>query len=342
MTAPFSKIYTDYIVVAISLVPIFADIFFGGVGTIELIVAWLMSGAFAWFIFEIIDAHRLGSFERSHTMPIAWSLLALLTNFNQHIYSGGNSLFALLPMLGFLVVVYTVLHTWQNRMSPIEYIISGIAIGVLSTINSYWLIYILLFPVIFYMLRSWSTRNLASLILGILIPIWFTYCFRLFVFGSPNADGFLISYGDIINSFYPTYIVYSFTSWTFFAIIILLLIIYSVVGLSLDVASTVKANWGIVMISVLGLIYAICALIDYTHLPKHLGILSVLLSLLVCINHSHFKSALHDWWIISIIITMIVLDLVPHFSELWEFMDVPGIMGQASTYFAQFSFSNIF
>lgn len=342
MTAPFSKKYTDYIVVAISLVPVLADLFFGGVGTIELIVAWLLSGAFAWFIFEIIDAHRLGSFDRNHSIPIAWAILALLTNFNQHIYSGGNTLLPLLPMLGFLVVIYTVPNTWQNRMSPVEFIVSGITIGFLSTVNCYWLVYILFFPVIFYMLRSWSTRNLASLILGILIPVWFAYCIRLFIFGSLNADGFLFSYVDIINSFYPTYVVYSFTTWIYITIITLLLIIYSIVGLSIDVGSTVKANWSIVMISVMSLIYAICALIDYTHLTNHLGILSILLCLLVCIIHSHFKSALHDWWIILIIITMIVLNLVPHFSELWEILDVPSVMLQVSTYFAQFSFGNIF
>lgn len=327
MVAPFDKRQTDYIVVAISVIPILAQNFIGKIGIIGLCVNWLAAGLFSVIISNIIEQNRLGLFDRNHSVAISWSLISMvlnfsLINFNEYYESQTVELWLnvnkaewlyLLQMLGFLLILFTVMQTWQKKIATIQYLICGFIIGIVSTFLDYSLLWLLFFPVILYQMRTWSNQNWGSLISGLILSIWTCYVCRMFLLGVDNADNFILSYATIIDRLMPTRINYTLWEWVFIAFIALLLIIYSILGYAINVAKTVKASASVTMLSTLCLIITIIATIDIYHLQNYLGMLSIFMSLQISIHQSCLLNIKNEWWTIIIVALLAILSIASLF-----------------------------
>lgn len=328
MTQPFSYYkQTDYIVVALSIVPIIAQVLLSDVSAVALCVNWIAAGVFAWIIWDIIERHHLGLLDRNHALSISWTLMSLvlnfaLINFNEYetnadvaqwMYVDKSEWKYLIQMSGFLVIIYSVMQTWQHRIDPIRLLSCGAIIGVVSTFLNYSLLWLLLFPVFFYYMRSWSKQNWGSLITGLVLAIWISYIVKLIVAGEDNADGFILSYATLIDNLMPERIEYTFWEWVFMGFTALLLIIYSISGYAINVAKTVKAHSSVIMLSTLSLIITALAIIDLSHLPNYLGLLSIFLSFQISIHQSCLIDAKNEWWTLFLLFLYIVLSIMPLF-----------------------------
>ena len=327
MIAPFDKRQTDYIVVAISVVPMFVQWFIGGIGAIALCANWAAAGLFSWIIWNIIEVNRLGTYNRNHAISISWSILSMVMNFAMINFKefdkwadtatwlsiDATEWIYLLQMLGALIIMATVMDTWQNRIATLHFLLCGIIMGILSTISSNVLFWLLLFPGILYQMRSWSRQNWGSLFSGIVLAIWLCYVGRMVLLGVENADAFILSFGNIFDTLLPTLINYTLWEWIFMAFVALLLIIYSIAGFTLNVAKTVKANAIVVMLAMMSLFITLIAVIDLSHLSNYLGMLAILSSIQISIHQSCVDDPRNEWWTIAIIVTLAVLSVVSQF-----------------------------
>ena len=103
----------------------------------------------------------------------------------------------------------------------------------------------------------------------------------------------------------------------FIGYIAILIIIYSIAGLTNNVANSVKAYSSIIMLSILSFIITIIAIIDISHLENYLGIIAILLSFQVSIHQSYINSAKNEWWTIAIIAGLAILSIVSLFSFIF-------------------------
>ena len=169
MIAPFGKKYTDYIIVAVSVVPILAQVLLSGIGATALCANWIASGLFAWMIWNIIEVNHLGIFKRNHAFPISWALISMVLNFaliNFNEYKDGTlaaerwydidkfQWYYLIQMLGLLLIIMTMMQTWQNKIATLPLIFCGLITGAVSTLLNYSLFWLLFFPIILYQLLS--------------------------------------------------------------------------------------------------------------------------------------------------------------------------------------------
>lgn len=321
MTAPFDRKSTGIYLIALPLVPIIVHIFMSETSTLALVGNWLFSGIIAWVISDLIDRHHLGTYNNNHALPISWSIISsvltfALINFNE----AGSSSIDLIQMTGFASILYFVTLTWQQRVSPILYMISGGIIGIVSVFFHFALLWIFLFPVIFYHMRTTSRENYGSLFTGLLLTIWIVYCLHLLVFGEASADAYILSYKDIIEEFRPDVLDYTPLEWVMLAFTLLLLIIYSISGYTLNVTKSVMSEGCVTMFSTLSLILAVISIFDITHLPNYLGLLSILLCLQISIHQSCILKARNDWWIISAVIILTIMNV---FSIIYDkFADI--------------------
>ena len=326
MVSPFDHKQTDYIIVISSIVPIIAQVVLGDVSAIPLCINWLASGILAWIIWDIIERHHLGISNRNHSVAISWTLTSIvlnyaLINFNEYETGIGTIWFIigkwewmyLSQIFGFLIIMFSAMQTWQQRTATINLLVCGLVIGFVSSYLNYSLFWILLFPVYFYHMRSWSKQNWGSLITGILLSIWLCYAIRFAINGEDAADTYILSYTKIIDNLMPDRINYTFCEWGFLSFIALLLIIYSISGFAINVAKTLKAHASIIMLSTLSLIITILAIIDLSHLPNYLGILSIFLSLQLSIHQSCLINIKNEWWTIIILLLFEVLSIIPLF-----------------------------
>lgn len=332
MIAPFDKKYTDYIIVAVSVVPILAQVLLSGIGATALCANWIASGLFAWMIWNIIEVNHLGIFKRNHAFPISWALISMVLNFaliNFNEYKDGTlaaerwydidkfQWYYLIQMLGLLLIIMTMMQTWQNKIATLPLIFCGLITGAVSTLLNYSLFWLLFFPVILYQLRSLSKQNLGSILTGVVLAIWLCYVGRFFLFGIDNADQHFLSYTKILDHLIPDYIDYTRWEWVFIGYIAILIIIYSIAGLTNNVANSVKAYSSIIMLSILSFIITIIAIIDISHLENYLGIIAILLSFQVSIHQSYINSAKNEWWTITIIAGLAILSIVSLFSFIF-------------------------
>lgn len=327
MVSPFDHKHTDYTIVVLSLAPIVAQVIFGGIGAIGLCVNWLAAGLFSWIIWDIIEQHHLGLVDRNHAISISWALISMvlnfaLINFNEYentssiarwLYVDKSEWRYLFQMLGFLVILSSMMRTWQRRVAPTYFLLSGAIIGVASVFLNYTLLWLILFPFFLYHMRSWSKQNWGSLFSGLILSIWIFYVGKMFIFGEAEADRFILSYSSVIYSLMPERLSYTFWEWVFMAFTALLLIIYSISGFAINVAKTVKAHSSVIMISTLSLVVTAFAIIDLSHLPNYVGIISILLSLQLAIHQSCLIDSKNEWWTIITLIIFAVLGVLPLF-----------------------------
>lgn len=310
----FERKHIDKTIVALSLVPVLLQFFFSGAGAIMLGANWLAAGLFAWIIWDDIERHHLGLVDRNHSISISWALISMVLNYayvNFNEYEIDQ--YTLFVVGGFLIILSVSMRSWQMKVAPLQFILSGVIIGLLSSRSSYCLLWIILFPVIFYHMRSWSKENWGSVITGIILAVWMSYAVRLIFIGEESVGHLWHNYSNFVDGLLPDPLTYSIWEWIFLVFTALLLIIYSISGFFLEVAKTVKANASIIMLSTLSLILTIISLIDLSHLPNYLGLLSIFLSYQISIHQSCIIDAKNDWWTVSILILYAVFSIFPIF-----------------------------
>lgn len=326
MTQPFSYYkQTDYIVVACSFLLVVALIILSDANPLALMLNWLASGAFAWIIKDIFKKHHLGLVDRDHSISISWALISIFLNYallyineyeptvvGSYWFGISSGIWKdLLQMGAFLFMLATAIDTWTHRIDAGRYLLIGALIGGVSTVLNYSIAWLLLFPFIFYLMRSWSKQNCGSLISGLLLAIWVRYVITMIIAGETQADAFIISYRTLIDNLIPGKIDYTFWEWIFIAFTGLLLIIYSISGFAINVAKTVKAHSSVVMISLLTILLTSFAILDLSHLPNYIGLLSIFLSLQLTIHQSCIIDGKNEWWTIAALIIFAVITILP-------------------------------
>lgn len=326
MTQPFSYYkQTDYFVVAGSFVLVIALIFLSDANPFALMLNWIAAGGFAWIISNIFKRHHLGLIDRDHSISISWALISVVLNYtllyikeyestekiNTWVGVDSGLWEYLLQMGGFLIMIATAINTWTHRIDALRFIFIGILIGGISTFLNYSIAWLLLFPFIFYHMRSWSIQNAGSLFSGIVLAIWIRYFVTILVAGMAAADAFILSYSTLIDNLIPGKIDYTYWEWIFIGLIGALLIIYSISGFAINVAKTVKAHSSVVMISTLTIVLTSFAIIDLSHLPNYIGLLSIFLSFQLSIHQSCIIDAKNEWWTIAILLILAIITILP-------------------------------
>lgn len=331
MTAPFDKRKTDYILVALSVVPMLVQYLIGGIGAIALVANWVAAGLFSWIIWNIIEVNRLGIYNRNHAVSISWPILSMVMNFAMINLREMETLpdrgiwlnidiaqwINLIQMFGGLLIMVTVMQTWQNKLATLYFLFCGIVIGVLSAISNNVILWLLLFPGILYQMRSWSLQNWGSLISGVILSIWLCYVGQMLLLGVDTADAFILSYVKFYDTLLPGIFDYTLWEYIFMAFVALLLIIYSIAGIASSVAKSVKANAIVIMLAILSFLITLISVIDLSDLPNYIGMLAILLSIQITIHQSCVNDIRNEWWTISIIIIFAILSIVAQLLPLY-------------------------
>lgn len=312
MIALFEKKNTDLLIISISLIHTLAMTFLAGVSSVTFLINWAVAGGCAFILWDIIEKHRLASLGRNHSRSIAWALISLMLNFVAVNFPGETHDFRSLSLLvGFISFLYISIESWQLKIAPLHYLILGTIVGLLSTYYSFCLYWLLLFPALFYFMRSWSKHNLASLGFGFFFSIWLRYIIQYLIFGEASADNIILSYLSVIEHLIPDTFNYNIYEWIFIAITALLIIIYSIMGFAVNMTKTVKASATITMLSLLSLIISIISIVDISHLTNYIAILALFMSAHMTNLQSYANDIKIDIFILIILLVYAVLDILP-------------------------------
>lgn len=272
-----------------------------------LLANWAVAGLFGYLLWDMVSRNHLHRIDRNHTLFISWATISLILNFAlinfQQLY--------LVQVGGFIMVLALMVQTWQRPVAPIQCIASGAIIGVVSTYYNESLYLILLFPLLFYHMRSWSGRNCGSLVTGVLLAIWVRYCFLYFTAGEATANFVILSYADMLKDLIPSGLHYELWEWVYLGIFAFVLIIFSAIGFIQVEGNSIKADATNMMFSILTLVITVIAILDMTHLPDYIGHLSALLSIQLSLQQSCRYSSLLEWSILFILLVFAILGLLP-------------------------------
>ena len=298
----FSKKQTDYFLFLSSMIPLVTHFFLGQKSFIPLLAIWISTVCFAVGIRNVIVRFNLFSQDSNHSFSISLALLApFLTSV--YAYFGTNHLEFLIQALGFLFVLYLVSYSWTDKICTIPLLFAGFIIG-LETINSsYVVLWLLLFPIIFYFMRCWSGRNFGSIVTGFALAIWSIYLFYFFAADEEKANNFVLSLGSFVPDLFVYLHSYSIIEWVFISFTAILIIIYYIYMYFGNPAKTIIAHSTLLMYSVLSILLGLFALIDLSHLPNYAVLFSIILAFQLSIQQSYNKDT-HEELLVLIVLSV--------------------------------------
>lgn len=286
----------------------------GNANPVILWINWGVSGLLATGIWHIVARFRLDGGSSLRAYAISWPLLSLTSNFT-YCYFPQNDLFykSIGQQLALLAVITLVMSLWQRRIAILKHLLIGLVIGVTSALLPHVILWLLLFPLACYHMRSWSSRNMFSVITGVVLGIWFVYCGLFFIKDLPTANSLIQQFSVILAPDDYHFIRQGMGLWQclFLAFIALLLLIYSASSLAFNAGQSVRAGASITLITTLSLAMVLLLLLDLQHLTTYIGILSLFLSLQLTIHQTNLRSALNEWWTIFIILIGTALCILP-------------------------------
>ncbi len=312
MTLPLSQNSdTKVFLIFFSAAIVAAQSWLGDIAWWIPVANWAVSALFALGIQDFISRNRLGNVRHSVPFVIAWVLLTSATNFAALYLEGDMPLWKILLQMGALLVILNLtLMTWQRTDAPAICLLAGIIVGLLSVIYAptiYWLL--VLFFAAFFM-RSNSVRNFWSTLSGVFLGIWVSWVTVFFLFGEDTAGNILRNLGSV---FPVTFALpeFSLQSWIFIAVVALLLAVYTSTGFLLNIGDSLRSTSCIQLFSVLAILFAVFTFLNVSQLELYVCLLSLLLAVQLTFHHTNLSSDIHEWWIIFVLITMMLLGIVP-------------------------------
>lgn len=303
--------YVPAILIGIGAIPVPVLWLLGGAGLLPLLVNWLAAALFAWMIWDMMDKYQLSRFG-SKAFIISWPLIALALNFVQINFAEGHAILwePLLKSTAQLILLRLGLGTWQGKLLPFRFFCIGLIIGGLSTFTPRSIFWLLIMPIVFFQMRSWSFRNFWSTLTGATFAIWTAYCAYFFLAGETQANEMIAQYRHLsdLQMGLPDY---ESWEWLFIGLVGLQSLGYAFSGLMLNIGHNVRAHACILLISLSCLLLPFFCLAGISSLPLYLCLLSVFLSLLLSLHQSNLNSDANEWWIIISLFLSLALCLLP-------------------------------
>lgn len=316
MYAPFSRYpYITPVLIGLSAGLVLVHMLLSDAPTTTLWTDWAISGILSAGIWHIVARFRLDGGASVRAFAISWPLLAGALCFTScHFSQPDQWLEGIIQQLAMLAFISLQMSLWQRHQAIIKHILVGLIIGLTSTLIPHTLLWTLLVPIAGYYMRSWSLRNMMSVLTGIVLGIWFIFLFLFFGSSMEAADAMILQYAILFVPFdFSPLFELNLWQYIFLGFIALLLVLYSFSGLAINVGQSVRAEASILLISALSLALVVLFVFDLHHVSSYIGMFSLFLGLQLTIQQANFNSAIIEWWILLILLVSALLCLFPFF-----------------------------
>ena len=308
MQNPFEYKITDYLLVAASAIPAVAPLLLGHEGMFSPLLNWCFAGILAYIVRDSFATSIMGNGETAkHAFALSWATMALVINLTLINFPDNDIAIHYGALLSFTYIFHLMLKLWKCKVAPLEFILSGLILGILSQFYPNCLLWLILFPLITYQMRSFSGNNLGALATGVILSIWFIYLFRFIVWGEDNADGMFAIYINIFTEIIPIAINFNIFSILFTSLLIIHIIIYNILPVPQDKHIPLKVHFGIFMLKVMSFVIIATAVFDLSHLPNYICFLSVFLSYQLGFQHTWKCFDNCDWYSVIMLCVYAVL-----------------------------------
>ncbi len=275
---------------------------------------WLLSGACALAMWFVLGRFHLGGVSEGKTLAIAWPLMSVTQNFAYLYFAPTYPAYkGMLQVLALMLILCLALSIWQDERATLRCMAVGILIGLSSTFFPHTVLWLLLVPVIVYHTRSVSARNIYSALTGVILGLWVTYCYLTVVYGNEMADHLPLQFLEIINlSDYATLIhTFQVWQWLYLALIVLMVIAYSISAVVLGTGHSVRASDSIMLLCNLSIAVVVFMCLDPGHIALYICQLSLFLGIQLSVHQANLHSSANEWWTILILLGSIILSVLP-------------------------------
>lgn len=275
---------------------------------------WAAAGLLSYLIWLNYSRFNAQGGSELKAFGISWPLLTSGFQFAYcHFPQLDDFAYTLVLGVALMLTLSLSMTLWQRHQATLKCLILGLLIGLFSTIVPQTILWLLLFPVVCYFMRCWSLRNACSVLTGTVFAVWVVYCAIFLAQGSESADQMIGSYRAIMLQEDYSILLQGLGLWhyIFMGITLLTLLFYSFSGFLLGAGQSIQTNFSIQLISMFSLVFLFLMAFDVHHFFINLGLLSVFLSLQLTIHQADVRSALHEWWIVLVILIYAALCIAP-------------------------------
>lgn len=279
---------------------------------VVLWAAWAVTALFAFVIQDTLSRYYVGQIRNGVPFLVSWIVMSATSAFSVLSIEGETSPWlVLLTEACLLCVLRILLVTWEAKRAVLPYFSVGLIIGCLSTLLPSVLCWLLLLPMAFYQLRTFSSRNVWSVPTGVVWGIWVVYCLMYFLGPEGAADAMLCGYGRLWDLRLSPWPVWPWPVWTFLSFFLVLVLGYASVSLLFVFAKSIRGRANVMLVSLLALVELVFALLHLSDAGFHLGLLSVFLGLLIPCLLSYVRNVANEWMVLTLLILLMLAAVLP-------------------------------
>lgn len=300
--------------ILLSAVLVVGQILLTGADPFVLWLNWGVAGIFSLGLWLLMGKFHLGGVSDGKSMAIVWPLMSVTLNFAYLYFNPSNPvLFGLLHLSALMGIITLMLSIWQEEQATLRNLCIGLLIGICSTFFPHTILWLLLIPLAMFHLRSTSLRNGCSILTGALMGIWIVYCLYFIGQGAEAADGIIRKFSELFDmaSYVEVLSSFSLWHWLFIAMLVLMVIIYSLSAMVLGTGHSVRASACIMLISTLSIASVFFLCIDINNTALYICQLALFLCIQLTIHQANLRSSANEWWTIFIILLSFGISVLP-------------------------------
>lgn len=241
---------------------------------------WILAGLVILALIMAFDHERIAGFNNGALFQKAWVLLASLLNLNAIYLQPSLDWWKQdLISIGFVALISVGLGCWQYGNKPVRMLVFGLIVAIMACIYSPMIFSFLFVVLLLILMSSYTTRNVLSLLSGIVTTTWLIYILTTVFFGS-EAEKTLVS--NFVDSWRLNYQLPVFTGdvtagMIVIGMVVFFIFLYAVGGMLVDNLNSLRIRSSITVQCILCFVLILA-------MPSCWSLYVSLASISLCVN----------------------------------------------------------